>query len=105
GEERTNRRTVLSRLARNADAITLYDRVLAIDPNHSYARINRAKALQELGRYDEAIAEYERAGGSGQSGCLSDLAQCLLVVCDWGRFSDLTRKRFQASAGPNQRWR
>ena len=101
-EALNNRGTVLSRLARHADAITLYDRVLAIDPNHSYARINRAKALQELGRYDEAIAEYERAGGSGQSGCLSDLAQCLLVVCDWSRLSDLTGKCFEAAADPTK---
>jgi tetratricopeptide (TPR) repeat protein len=36
------------------------DKALAIDPNHKPAKFFRAQALQQLGRKDEALAEYEK---------------------------------------------
>ncbi|MGD9673462.1 MAG: tetratricopeptide repeat protein [Candidatus Nitrosocosmicus sp.] len=42
------------------EAITYYDKVLAIDPNDVYALGNKGGALFNLGKYDEAITYYDK---------------------------------------------
>jgi Tetratricopeptide repeat/PKD domain len=44
-----------------AEAITYYDRALAIDPNNKFALSNKGNALDSLGKYAEAITYYDRA--------------------------------------------
>jgi predicted O-linked N-acetylglucosamine transferase (SPINDLY family) len=48
-------------LKRFEEAIALYDKALAIDPNYAEALCNKGNALDELKRYEEAIACYEQA--------------------------------------------
>ena len=51
----------LHSIDRIADAITSYDRAIAIDPDHADAYEDRGVALKELNRIDEAINSYNRA--------------------------------------------
>jgi tetratricopeptide (TPR) repeat protein len=44
---------------KNPIALQYYENVLRIDPNHATAKFARAKLLQDLGKIDEAIHEYE----------------------------------------------
>jgi tetratricopeptide (TPR) repeat protein len=44
---------------RNPVGLQYFDNVLRIDPKHEDARYGRAKLLQDLGKIQEAIAEYE----------------------------------------------
>src|SRR5436190_8814225 len=44
---------------KNPIALQYYENVLRIDPKHATAKFARAKLLQDLGKIDEAIHEYE----------------------------------------------
>lgn len=44
-----------------ADALSLYDRAIAISPTNAAYRSNRAAALTGLGRFGEAVSECEKA--------------------------------------------
>jgi predicted O-linked N-acetylglucosamine transferase (SPINDLY family) len=44
-----------------ANAVALYDRVLAIAPDFAGALFNRGNALREIGRHAEALESYDRA--------------------------------------------
>ena len=48
-------------IGRYNDAITHYDRALALFPRHFKARFNRAFAMDKLDRVDDAIEEYTQA--------------------------------------------
>ena len=50
--------------AEYADAISSYDKAIAIRPSYVEALLNRGVALDYLGRYDEAIASYDRVLGT-----------------------------------------
>jgi len=52
---------ILVGLKRYEEAITSYDKVIAINPNHNWAWVLRGDALGELGRYEEAIASCDKA--------------------------------------------
>jgi tetratricopeptide (TPR) repeat protein len=43
------------------EAIAIYDRVIALKPNHAQAHNNRGAALGQLGRYAEALASCDHA--------------------------------------------
>jgi tetratricopeptide (TPR) repeat protein len=45
---------------RYQEAIVVYLRTLDLDPSYRWARLNVGRALEELGRYDEAIATFEK---------------------------------------------
>jgi tetratricopeptide (TPR) repeat protein len=47
----------LRRQSRNADALMVLDAALRIEPAHSYSGALRVETLQELKRYDEALAD------------------------------------------------
>jgi protein O-GlcNAc transferase len=47
-------------LGRKDEALTNFDRALALQPNNASVLYNRSLTLQELKRYDEALASYER---------------------------------------------
>jgi tetratricopeptide (TPR) repeat protein/SAM-dependent methyltransferase len=51
----------LSRLGRQDEALTSFERAIADAPDLADAHGNRASALMELGRVAEAVASYERA--------------------------------------------
>jgi predicted O-linked N-acetylglucosamine transferase (SPINDLY family) len=44
-----------------AQAVTLFDRAIGIDPDNAAAHCNRGTALQELGQWDAALASYDQA--------------------------------------------
>jgi protein O-GlcNAc transferase len=48
-------------LKRYEEALTSYDRAIAIKPDYAEAYYNRGNALQELKRLEEALASYDRA--------------------------------------------
>jgi tetratricopeptide (TPR) repeat protein len=50
-----NKETTLSNLGRREEAISYYDKVLAIEPGNMDALNNKGNALDNLGRYEEAI--------------------------------------------------
>jgi len=49
------------RLGKKIAALASYDRALTVQPDHIEALSNRANALQEEGRYEEARLSYDRA--------------------------------------------
>ena len=56
-----NRGSVLMELRRFADALSCFDRALALRPGDAEMINNRGNALQGLARYDEALAAYDQA--------------------------------------------
>ena len=52
---------VQSRLGKINAALTTYDRVLDLWPNAARAHFNRGVLLEELKRYDDALASYNQA--------------------------------------------
>lgn len=56
-----NRGAWFSALGRHAEALCVYERALAIDPNYADAHYGRGAALAELGRHAEAISCFEHA--------------------------------------------
>jgi tetratricopeptide (TPR) repeat protein len=74
-----------ARLGDANEAIAWFDRTIAVDPTHAYARFHKAKVLEGLGRIPEAIeclreglaaAESARDGkaASELAGALASLA-------------------------------
>jgi tetratricopeptide (TPR) repeat protein len=51
----------LRRLNRYEEALTAYDKAIALDPNESYAYSSKGGALCEIGRYQEALAVNDKA--------------------------------------------
>ena len=62
-------------------AIEWFDRTVAADPGHAYARFHKARLLEGLGRVDEARAELrlglEAARVAGDAKALSEIAGAL----------------------------
>ena len=56
-----NHGLALQNLGRLDEAVSSYDRAIALDPNLFEVHYNRANALRDLGLLDDAIASYERA--------------------------------------------
>lgn len=54
-----NRGTVLSAAGRHAEAEAAYRQALALQPGFAQARVNLGHQLEQLGRHDEAIAEWQ----------------------------------------------
>ena len=52
---------MLVELNRLDEALAAYDRALAIDPDYTFALVNRGSALRYLGRTDEALEASMRA--------------------------------------------
>ena len=75
------------RAGRMEQAIEGYRQVLALDPNHSEARVNLGTALKALGRPLEALNEYEAVlrRSPEHEGCLYNMANALRAL---GRFED-----------------
>jgi len=53
-EAHNNRGNVLANLGRSGEALTSYDRALALNPGHAEAYNNKGLLLAELGRFEEA---------------------------------------------------
>ncbi|MCC7207148.1 MAG: tetratricopeptide repeat protein [Anaerolineae bacterium] len=51
----------LSELGYEDEALSSYDRALALDPDSAWIWARRGRTLRELERYDEALAAYDRA--------------------------------------------
>jgi tetratricopeptide (TPR) repeat protein len=51
----------LGRDSKGQDAITWYGKVLAVDPNDTFALYGKGLALFALGKYEEAITWYDKA--------------------------------------------
>jgi tetratricopeptide (TPR) repeat protein len=56
-----NHGLALQNLGRLDEAVSSYDRAIALDPNLFEVHYNRANALRDLGLLEDAIASYERA--------------------------------------------
>jgi tetratricopeptide (TPR) repeat protein len=68
GEACNNKGLALLDLHHNAEALECIDRAVKINPLNTMTRHNRALALAQMGRYDEALDEWERAlSSSGNS--------------------------------------
>ena len=65
-------------------AIEWYDRTIAADPGHAYARFHKARLLEGLGRVDEARVELrlglEAARAAGDAKAMSELAGALEAI-------------------------
>ena len=97
-EALNNRALALCALRRFAEALDSFDRALGIAPdheegaaNHRHAlRYNRGVVLFKLGRYEDAIADFE--GALTSDAAFSQLPGLLLHArmqcCDWRTFSD-----------------
>ena len=72
----------LSKFAQ-AESLIELDRTLAIDPNHRGARATKAEIFRQLGRTEEAIAEYRRL-----------LARDPTDINAWSAMAALNRSRF-----------
>jgi tetratricopeptide (TPR) repeat protein len=56
----------LSMIGQPQDALAEFDRALALNPRYVDALLNRAVTLNELGRYDDAVAAFAAAQGLGR---------------------------------------
>ncbi len=56
-----NRGNILKGMKRFEEALTSYDRALAVQPDYAEAFFNRGKTLKDLKRFEEALASYDRA--------------------------------------------
>jgi Tfp pilus assembly protein PilF len=54
-----------SMIGQSADALAEFDRALALNPKYVDAHLNRAVTLNEMGRYDDAVAAFAAAQGLG----------------------------------------
>jgi tetratricopeptide (TPR) repeat protein len=55
----------LSDLGRHSEAIEKYDHALKLNPDHSYARRNKKRALEKLpGKADEKSQTHKRVKGA-----------------------------------------
>jgi predicted TPR repeat methyltransferase len=52
---------IQSHFGRLSEALAIYDRALALKPDHADALNNRGNILQALRRFDEALASYDKA--------------------------------------------
>ena len=62
-----------------------YDRAIALKPDYAEAFYNRAIALRELKRFDEAIADHDRALALklGQKYLRGARLHAKMHICDW----------------------
>ena len=60
-EAHTNRGIALRELNRFEEALSCYERAIALEPELTQAHTNRGNVLMDLKRIDEALASYERA--------------------------------------------
>jgi protein O-GlcNAc transferase len=85
-----------------AEALASYERALALKPDFADALANRGELLRELGRYEEAVRDFERllavapdydyAGGG--------LLHTKIICCDWADYERLcTTVERDVSAG------
>lgn len=56
----TNKGVDLAQLGKHEEAISYYDKALAIEPNAANALSGKANALSNLGKYKEAITYYDK---------------------------------------------
>jgi len=85
---------------RYEEAIAIYLRTLELDPDYTWARLNLGRALQQLGRHDEAIQALETAHRTAGIG-LDDSAA---IAYAWAAAGD--RARAEAIlARVIERWR
>ena len=56
-----NKGVALNDLGRYEEALTWYDKALAIDPKHVYALYNKGAALFNLGKTDDAFMWIDKA--------------------------------------------
>jgi tetratricopeptide (TPR) repeat protein len=65
----------------HGEALTWYDRCLGIDPDYHYAYFHKARALEAMGRTDEAVtalrAGLEKARDAGAAKAADELAAFL----------------------------
>ncbi len=54
-----------SMISQPAEALAQFDRALALNPKYVDALLNRAVTLNELGRYEDAVAAFKAAQGLG----------------------------------------
>ncbi len=72
---RINRGVTLLRRQENEQALVDFDAVVALQPRHPEAQVNRGAALLQLRRYGPAIAAFTEALGIGRSGTVQGLLQ------------------------------
>jgi tetratricopeptide (TPR) repeat protein len=60
---------------RHLDAVTAFTRVLKFVPDHAVARFHRGASLNALGRFDEAIADWDQLVREGPTGPLAAAAR------------------------------
>jgi predicted O-linked N-acetylglucosamine transferase (SPINDLY family) len=80
-----NRGITLQEISRVEEALTAFDRALAIALDHADAHYGRGNALKHLARLTEAKASYERAIAIAPDHefAFGQLADCALKLCDW----------------------
>jgi predicted O-linked N-acetylglucosamine transferase (SPINDLY family) len=73
-------------LKRHADALGCYERALAINPESAEAWADRAAALSDLGRYDEALASCAKALSiePERDYVYGGWLHMKMLLCDWG---------------------
>ena len=73
-----------TRLDRHAEAIDWFDRTIAADPRHAYARFHKARLLERLGRAADARRELElglaAAMASGDEKAANEIAGALAAM-------------------------
>ncbi len=87
--------------SQDQEALALFDQILAHDPNHDRAWINRGNVLSNLGRYEESIAAYDHAlalhpkadlAWANRGNSLFDLEQYEAAIASWDRALELNPK-------------
>jgi tetratricopeptide (TPR) repeat protein len=78
---------VYKELGRHREALSCFDRALALDPDFFITWVNRANVLVKLGRIEEAVESYDRAL-SLQPGNIESIFHRSVLQGELGRFEE-----------------
>ncbi|HXC28722.1 MAG TPA: tetratricopeptide repeat protein [Stellaceae bacterium] len=73
------------------EALASYERALVLKPDFADALANRGELLRELGRYEEAVRDFERllAVAPGYDYAAGGLLHTKITCCDWADYDRL----------------
>lgn len=78
-------------MGNDAEALSWYERTLALDPNRAVAWVNRGKVLEKLGKKSEAIGAYQKLLALAPNH--ASAAQARARLKELGALEELTQAR------------
>ena len=89
-----NRSVLMYKMNRYGEALYSIDQAIQLNPTKIDFFYARANLLHDIGRHIDAIEAYELAFKKSppQDFSMGTYLHCMLRLCDWGKFSEITSK-------------